>query len=203
MARQPPVVVVPGGEFAVVLCNRPRQVARTVLLPPPLLVLVLLCSRLRCPACGEHPATQAAQRRSPPDPSLPLHRHYLRRCHYQSPAAHLAALPAPHQLRPDPSPPLHHCHPRLRPHQSLAASPAHLSRPTGLLLPSKPPLPVSRGGPKRSGFRPSSSTPLLPVSFLAFRHGFPVVICWSSVLRSLLVAQSCRPGGRGWATARP
>ena len=41
-----------------------------------------------------------------------------------------------------------------------------------------------RGVPKGSGVRPSSSTPLLPVSFLAFRHGFPVVICWSSVLRT-------------------
>ena len=36
MAGQMPAVVVPGGEFAVVLYNRPRQVARSVLLPPPL-----------------------------------------------------------------------------------------------------------------------------------------------------------------------
>ena len=42
MAGQMPVVVVPGGEFAVALCNRPRQVARSVLLPPPLIVLVPL-----------------------------------------------------------------------------------------------------------------------------------------------------------------
>ena len=38
----------------------PCQVARSVLLPPPLIVLVLLRCRLHCPARGEHPATQTA-----------------------------------------------------------------------------------------------------------------------------------------------
>ena len=36
MAGQMPVVVVSGEEFAVAFCNRPRQVARSVLLSPPL-----------------------------------------------------------------------------------------------------------------------------------------------------------------------
>ena len=57
---KPPPQASPGGEFAVVLCNRPRQVARSVLLPPPLIVIVLLPSGLRFPAHGVHPATQAA-----------------------------------------------------------------------------------------------------------------------------------------------
>ena len=60
MAGQMPVVVVPGGEFAVVLYNRPRQVARPVLLPPPLVVIVLLRCRLCFPARGVYPATQTA-----------------------------------------------------------------------------------------------------------------------------------------------
>ena len=60
MAGQMPVVVIHGGEFAVVLCNWPRQVARTVLLPPSLVVSVLLRCRLCCPARGVYPATQTA-----------------------------------------------------------------------------------------------------------------------------------------------
>ena len=43
-----------------VLCNRPRQVARTLLFPPSLVVSVLLRCRLRCPARGVYPATQTA-----------------------------------------------------------------------------------------------------------------------------------------------
>ena len=47
-----------GGGFAVVLRNRPLAGSRkTVLLPPPLLVSVLLCSRLRFPVCGVYSAT--------------------------------------------------------------------------------------------------------------------------------------------------
>ena len=50
-----------GGGFAVVLRNRPLAGSRkTVLLPPPLLVSVLLCSRLRCPVSGVYPATWTA-----------------------------------------------------------------------------------------------------------------------------------------------
>ena len=60
MAGQMPVVVISGGEFAVVLCNRPRQVARTALLPPSLVVSALLRCRLRCPARGVYPAAQTA-----------------------------------------------------------------------------------------------------------------------------------------------
>ena len=57
MAGEMPAVVVPGGEFAVVLYNRPRQVARSVLLPPPLIVIVLLRCLIRFLARGVYPAT--------------------------------------------------------------------------------------------------------------------------------------------------
>ena len=57
---KPPPQASPGGDFAVALRNRPRQVARSVLLPPPLIVLVLLRCRLRFPVRGVYPATWTA-----------------------------------------------------------------------------------------------------------------------------------------------
>ena len=48
-------------------------------------------------------------RHSRPGPSLPLHRHYLRRCHCHSPAAHPAGVPAPRRRHRQPLFPLSLC----------------------------------------------------------------------------------------------
>ena len=42
VAGQLPIAIDPSGEFAVFLRNQPRQVARSVLLPPLLVVIVLM-----------------------------------------------------------------------------------------------------------------------------------------------------------------
>ena len=105
-----PVVVVPGGEFAVALCNRPRQVARSVLLPPPLIVLVLLRCRFRMtlssaqalisdlPSTGSSPSSSA-----PFYPVLSLnscHRQPLFRVRWPVGSFSAAALKAPVAAQP-------------------------------------------------------------------------------------------------------
>ena len=53
IAGQMPVVVVSGGEFAVLSHDRRHaRSKRTVLLPPSLPISLLLCSRLRCSVNG-------------------------------------------------------------------------------------------------------------------------------------------------------
>ena len=61
MVRQPPVVVVSGGEFVVASYDRRHARSRRALpLPPSLPVFLLLWFRLHCPARGVYPATQTA-----------------------------------------------------------------------------------------------------------------------------------------------
>ena len=59
--QMPVVVVVSGGEFAVASHDRRHaRSRRALLLPPSLPVFLLLWFRLRCPARGVYPATEAA-----------------------------------------------------------------------------------------------------------------------------------------------
>ena len=156
------VAVVPGGERQVDSQNhRPCPMALTALCHSAAAVSSISSFDLSSsfPSPRGISGHSDRPRRSRPDPSLPLHRHYLHRCHYLSPATHLAALPAHRQLRPDPSLPLYHCHPRRHHHRTIS--------------------------PNR---RLSSNS---------FHQVIPI-----HLFRLLLVAQNCRPAGRGWATAR-
>ena len=99
------------------------------------------------------PGHSARPRRSRPDPSLPPHRHYLRRCHYQSP--------------------LHH-------HSAAAVSSISSSS-----LPS----------PRYCHLVPSGQGGLCASSALGLSQA-PSAAIPIHLFRSLLVAQSCRPGGR-------
>ena len=78
---------------APIICSIPIHLLRcTTITPAAATTDLLLPSQ---PTTTGTTSRSDRPRRSHPDPSLPLHRHCLRRCHYQSPAAHPSPQASP------------------------------------------------------------------------------------------------------------